>query len=247
MPTAVERQALKSVRREANRLAWANNPNNVSVQIAADRRARDALEFPELSPVSSADALERLKALMLDPAVPLSRRLRAGAMVIRFELAPGGAAGLEQDQITSDAYRFFAAVSVAEVSDEHRQIALEQMALVENSRVTRADPDAIAEQREQTVALINAHRRMALAAAGCWPPPPGTRWAITAADDVELPLQSSLRPAVSLGDQLNAALAMDPAKRQELADARHQTLLMVEATNRDDRSWRALLEPDSKG
>jgi len=193
---------------------------------------------------SGTAALERLRSIMLDQSVPLARRLRAGAMVIRFELAPGGAAGLDQAQIESDAYKFFAAVSVADVSDKHRQLALEQLALVENSKVTRADPDAIAEAREQTVALINAHRRMALAAAGCWPVPAGSpRWALSAADDFEVPsgLQADPRSNASIAEMLDATRALDPAKRQHQADERHRLMLMVTARNRDDRAWRKLL------
>ena len=243
MPASAQRRAAKEARREANREAWRNDPRNRNSHNFA---VRAEIKPIDPVPVEDVGALDLLREVMLDDALPLGRRLRAASHVLRYEMPLAGAAGMSPDQVsTSSAYRFLVGVVRSGASAEHKQAAAEILAAFENERPQRANPDELVEARLQLIAMINSHRRLALAAAGHWPPPPGTCWALSAADDFETPSCAAAGRQVlplSIAEMLERARARDPAEAQREADERHRLMLSVEAHNRDDRSWRRLIE-----
>jgi hypothetical protein len=59
---------------------------------------------------------------------------------------------------------------------------------VENARAAiKSNAASHQAKRELLVALINAERRRAMREKGQWPPPVGTRWALSVADDFAQP------------------------------------------------------------
>jgi hypothetical protein len=172
--------------------------------------------------------------------VPLTRRMKAASAILRYEVPPGAASGRNRDEVASTAYRFFCAVATtADVAEEHRQLALEQMLLVENQRAKVADADAVAEEREVWFMAINAARREAIARTHTWVPAANYNWWLTTLDDVDLP------PLEQDIGSLDDAMALGEAEIRRRADARQRQLLQVKARNRDDRGWRALIGPKS--
>jgi hypothetical protein len=162
---------------------------------------------------------------MADASVAIARRLRAGAAVLKYELAPGSAIGVDPENINSSAYRFFLSVARSTADAEYRQVALEHLVAIDNARARSIDPDEERQQRTATVAAVNTARRMALIQAGAWPVPGdiGAGWMLRVEDIFELP-------------------QFDEERTRTRAHARHETLLEVTATNRNDTSWRALLK-----
>jgi len=196
-----------------------------------------------------AGSLERLRAIYWDRMVPMGRRLRAAEHVMRYELGPGSAVGLEPHEIASDAYKFFALVAHApDVSGPHRQSALEAMTVVENARaVAGAKGREQGEQRILTVRMVNAERSLALRAAGDWERVlrENRVWALRGEEEVEvreLPDQGLRRsPTDGIGDMLNRAQAQPASEQEARREARRAALRQVRAKNRAD-AWERLLE-----
>jgi hypothetical protein len=224
-----ERRAVRAAKKEANRQRWDTDPRNANIRHTEALAAIEA----DLSPAERIDALDRLRAIMLDQSVPLARRLRAGAAILRYEVPPGGAAGRDPDEITSSAYRFFAAVSTADVADEMRQVALENLVVIENLKAARHDPDAAAEARERIVAMVNAARRLELMQSGNWPPDPTVQWYLKLHDAFETP---ELPEFDFTPEQALSLLSEDEIKRR--AAEQHHLLLQVRT---GDETWRELL------
>lgn len=237
MPTLEESRAARAAKREANRARWEQSEHNANVR---HTKARAAVRVD--LPKTGADALDRLKLIMADPEVPLSRRLRAASTVLKFELPAGALSGGNEPPEIGCAYRFFSAIAAApEVSAEHRQVALEHLAEIENARAQRTDLEAEAARHELLIAMINSERRLALSAAGNWPVPRGVRWWLSDGDVFDATATARPSPTVSMGELLNRALSLSKAERKRQADARHRQLLAITATNRDDVSWRHLI------
>jgi hypothetical protein len=228
----------RDLRRIANQRSWAADPRNINTTLAAERAAREASEYHQvdIDSVDHGDALNKLRDMMLDGTVPLSRRMKAAAAILRYEVPPGGLAGKDKDEITSTAYKFFCAIATADVAEEHQQNALEQMLLVENQKARVVDKDAVAAEREVGVMAANTARRSILACTHTDTKRP-SRWWLSTSDDVELPEL----PGIS--ESLDELLALPEDEIKARARARDAILLQVEARNRDDRSWRAVLQP----
>jgi hypothetical protein len=222
LPALVDQYGNQShnvARRAANAEIWRNNPRNANVRY---REAKSSIQV-DVTP-SGIESLDELRRIMADTSVAIGRRLRAGAAVLKYELAPGSAIGVDPDNINSSAYRFFLSVSRSTADPEYRQIALEHLVAIDNARARSVDPDEERQQRTATIAAVNTARRMALVQAGAWPAPIeiGAGWMLREDDKFELPQFNEERARTS-------------------AHARHDTLLEVAATNRDDTSWRVLI------
>jgi hypothetical protein len=251
MPTSAQRLASKRAQREANREAWRNDPRNRNAHNFAVRA-----EVKPVEPVLDEDvgALDLLREIMRDDDLPLGRRLRAAGHVLRFELPIAGAVGMPPDQVSnSSAYRFLVGVVRSGASAEHKQAAAEILAVFENERPVRTNPDELVEARLRLIAMINSTRRAELALSGHWPVPPGSpRWWLSSDDvfdaDGLVSSPACSESTSSIAEALDRARALDPIERKRQMDERRQRLLEVTAHGRDDTSWRCLLtaEPERK-
>src|SRR5215204_2695552 len=109
MPTAADRRAYKEELREQNQRRWREDQANANVRHLDLVTATGAIPI-DLPQAPEPGALDQLRAIMLDHEVPLSRRLRAGAAILKYEIPPGAAAGRDREEVRSTAYRFFSGV-----------------------------------------------------------------------------------------------------------------------------------------
>ena len=253
MPTLEESRAARAAKREANRRRWEADLTNANVRAAAEKAAIQPIPI-ELPPTTAeTGSLGALRAIMADQSAPLHRRLDAAEVVLTYELAPASLISVPTDQVAAASFLFMRAVADNPAApDALRFRALKNIVAIENARASRTDPDTAVEARLRLISTINSHRRMALAQHNAWPPPAGVRWALAAADDVDLALCApppARQLSLSIAETLDRARALDPAERQRQADERHHQLLAITARGRDDTSWRRLItaEPDGKG
>jgi hypothetical protein len=173
--------------------------------------------LPEAAETISGDAgsLDALRRIMLDGSASVIRRVTAAEAVLAYELAPGALARSDGVPVASGAYAVLRTIAHAPGIPEAIQFRAHVcLAQIENARASKTDPGAAEEERRLLIQMINAVRREHLRHAGAWKPAPDVQWYLTPADTIDLD-----------GPH-------DPA-----------ALLAVRASNRDDESWRQLLQP----
>jgi hypothetical protein len=215
----------KQLRRIKNRERWDTHPLNANAAHAEMKQLLKRIPVPEVTDVGS---LSQLRAIVADTEAPLYRRVEAAEIVLSYELAPGSAINMPQEQIAAASYRFMQAVADhAETPDNIRFKCLRSLASIENARARVGDTEALADRRVHLLELVNAARRRHLISSGCWPA--SHRWQLDPSDDIDIPrLSQSL-------DSIGTSL--DRASASARASDRRSLLLSIVARNRPD-NWR---------
>ena len=167
-----EHEAAKAARRklrEANREAWrlaranANNDHKDAIEAAA------AIAIDEPAALDDERPLDKLREIMLDPAVHLYRRLDAAELVLAYELAPGALVDVPPSEVAAISFRFLRGVAEAtETPERLRFRALKSMLAIQHKRAAAASTTGQAEKAKLQRRLGNAVP--AMPADMQWPP-----------------------------------------------------------------------------
>jgi hypothetical protein len=159
----------REVQREHNRIAWiTTDQRNAGVAYAV---AREKLVAAIEEPPPDVRSLDKLRAIMLDRDASIGRRVDAAEAVLAYELPAAALAQSPDQAINSSAYLFLQSVAATDGVPEVLQFrALKAIAAIETAKPRQVDPSAAAAERELMRQMINSHRRIAMLAAGAWPP-----------------------------------------------------------------------------
>lgn len=241
----------KAAKRQANQEAWKTHPANANaawMQKQSELKAAVLLDVEvEDDPVGEAvnnRSLSKLRRIMGDASHPVHQRCEAASIILAYELSPASLVNVPPDQVAAASYNFLTAVADnPETPDGLRLKCLKDLAAIESARAAKpSSPEQTAASRELHVALINGARRMALIKVGCWPPPAGTQWWLSASDTFDMPALPSdpATAGMNIGQRLDHTKHLPESVRRQRRDARHAAYCAVRAQNREDR-WRDLL------
>ena len=104
-------------------------------------------EVPE--PADDTRPLDKLREIMLDPAVHLYRRLDAAELVLAYELAPGALVDVPPSEVAAISFRFLRGVAeAAETPERLRFRALKSMLAIQHKRAAAASTTGQAEKQK---------------------------------------------------------------------------------------------------
>jgi hypothetical protein len=230
-----EAQKAKDERRKANRERWAqrrdwSDDHQHKAGIGADVEPDDN--------AGGSASLRKMRAIMVNEAIPLYRRLGAAEVVLSYELGAGAGVGVDPETIAAASFKFLRAVADnASTPDALKFRALRSVVAVENARAqAKSGNVTFEEKRYLLLNLINAERVRALRQAGTWNTVLNESWALTGSDEFDWPSGwpgSWQWSPSSISSQLANSHDTEAFRRE---------LLSIKAKNRPDL-WEQYLVP----